>query len=269
MPRPRVHGFTAAIAFTATFALTALTALTACSGGGPAADGATTPPPAAPVNAPGLTCVEDFPDAQAVRFGPGETIGGLSFGEGPRALVLLHQSNGDLCQWAPYAAELGEAGYRALAIDAPRVGSSRDAAKGNHLAVLEALTYLRAEGATAVTLVGASMGGTAVLAAAPQAAPPVDGVIALSAPTFYDGTDALEAVPALTAPVLYAAAEGDAQFGDNAVKFEAATPAATDKTLVLVDGSHHGVDFLEPDAGPEDVKVRKAVEDFLAAHMPL
>jgi len=250
-------------------AATAALALGACSGGEPAADDTYTAPPPAPVNEPGLTCADETEGATPVRFGPGGAIGGLSFGDGDKALVLLHQSNGDLCQWAPYAMELAEQGYRALAVDAPRVASSRDATEDHHVAVTEAAAYLRAEGATAVTLIGASMGGTAVLAAAAQTTPPVDGVIALSAPTFYDGTDALAAVANLTVPVLYAAADGDAQFGDNAGKFADATPEATDATLLLVSGSSHGVDFLAPDASPEDKKVRDAVGDFLAAHMPL
>lgn len=250
-------------------AAAAVLALAACSGGEPAADDATSAPPLPPVNEPGLTCADETEGATPVRLGPGGGIGGLSFGDGDKALVLLHQSNGDLCQWAPYAMELAEQGYRALAIDAPGVASSRDAEEAHHAAVTEAAAYLRAEGATAVTFVGASMGGTAVLAAAAQTTPPVDGVIALSAPTFYDGTDALAAVANLTVPVLYAAADGDAQFGENAEKFDAATPAATDEKLLLVDGSSHGVDFLDPEAGREEKKVRDAVEDFLAAHMPL
>ncbi|GIG68266.1 alpha/beta hydrolase [Phytomonospora endophytica] len=247
---------------------TAALALSACTGGEPSGDATTTPPPA-PLVAPGVACADEAKGGTAVRIGPGQSIGALSFGDGKKAVVLLHQSNGDLCQWVPYAMELAERGYRALTIDRPGSASSRDAAKGNHLAVVEAVGYLRAEGATAVTLIGASMGGTAVLAAATQAAPPVDGVIALSAPTFYDGTDALAAVANLTVPVLYAAADGDAQFGGNAEKLDAATPATTDKKLLLVGGSHHGVDFLEADGDAGDAKVRDAVEDFLAAHMPL
>ncbi|HEY1174766.1 MAG TPA: hypothetical protein VGF17_01300, partial [Phytomonospora sp.] len=97
-----------------TAALTAAAlALGACSGGEPAADATTTPPPS-PLVAPGAGCADETKGATAVRLGPGETVGGLSFGDGAKAVVLLHQSDGDLCQWVPYAMELAERGYRAL-----------------------------------------------------------------------------------------------------------------------------------------------------------
>ncbi|GLZ80189.1 hypothetical protein Afil01_49960 [Actinorhabdospora filicis] len=250
-----------------TFAVAAALTLTACGGGDPApAETPTTPLPPPPAAAPGADCPEDAAGAQPVHFGPGETLGGLVYGTGDKALVLTHQSDGTLCQWAPYAKTWAEQGYRVLVFDFSRRSSSQNSTVDTATAAAEALKYVRSTGATGVTMIGASMGATAALVAASAAQPPVTAVISLSAPTYYDGSDALKAVANLTAPVLYAAADGDAQYAQNVEKLMAATPAATKKS-VIIGGSYHGVDFIDPknaDVG----KIRDAVADFLAAQMP-
>lgn len=255
-----------------TLAIATALALSGCGGGGDTPADAAAPtteftPPPAP--APGVTCEDEAADGTAVHFGPEEKLGGITFGSGTKAVVLLHQADGSLCQWVPYAKELAESGYLALAFDKPKGFSSGNAAPGNAAAVVAAVTYLRGKGATDVTLIGASMGGTAVLAAAVQATPPVNGVIALSPPTYYDGTDALALVPKLAVPVLYAASDKDAQFGDNVRKFDAATPPGVDRKLLVLDGGDHGVDLVDEKNGSEAKKVRDAINDFLAAHMPV
>ncbi|MGC5412864.1 hypothetical protein ACPXCX_55805, partial [Streptomyces sp. DT225] len=69
------------------------------------------------------------------------------------------------------------------------------------------------EGATKLLLMGASKGGTAVLAAAPRLNPQPDAVVALSAPVQYSNMNAVGAVPKLTSPVLYMVGELDGDFG--------------------------------------------------------
>lgn len=250
-------------------AVAAALTLTACGGGDPAAaptPNTTTPPPP-PAPAPGVGCPEEAAGAQPVHFGPGETIGGLVYGTGEKALVLTHQSDGDLCQWVPYAKMWAEDGYKVLVFDFSRRSSSQNSTVDNATAAGEAIKYIRAQGATAVTMIGASMGATAALVAASAAQPQVTAVISLSAPTYYDGTDALKAVEKLTAPVLFAAGTGDGQYAQNAEKLLAATPSAI-KKVVTTGGYDHGVDFLDPkDEGVKDI--RKAITDFLAAQMPV
>jgi len=122
---------------------------------------------------------------------------------------------------------------------------------------------LRSGGATKVVLVGASMGGTGVLAAAGLVAPPVDGVVSLSAPAEFAGVDAASAVANLDVPVLFVAAADDGQFGSDARDLHAAT-RAEERKLVLVPGYSHGVGLL--DDQDQGAKVRAEVAAFLEAH---
>lgn len=250
-----------------TLAIAAALALTACAKADePDPAPASTPTTAAA--APGADCDGDTAGGTPVRFGENDALGGMSFGSGTKAVVLMHQVSSSLCQWAPYAKELAEAGYLALAIDAPRTHSSRNATVSNAEAVAGAAAHLRATGATGVVLLGASMGGTAVLAAAVQAAPPVNGVIALSPPTYFDGTDALALMPKLAVPALIAAGDGDGQFAANAQKLSGAIPAGQVNELLILNSGGHGVKFTEPGYGEAAEKVRGAIEEFLAAHLP-
>src|SRR5215211_1337592 len=53
----------------------------------------------------------------AFRAADGTKLVGHMFGSGPKAVVLGHQSQGDLCEWLPYARRLARLGYTAFAID--------------------------------------------------------------------------------------------------------------------------------------------------------
>jgi hypothetical protein len=106
--------------------------------------------------------------------------------------------------------------------------------------------YLRGKGAKKLLLMGASKGGTAVLTAAPELQPQRDAVVSLSAPTLYSGMNALGAVPKLTAPVLYMAAEYDEYFGDDAKTLNRASTKAAEHKLIYVKGAgEHGVALLD------------------------
>ena len=140
----------------------------------------------------------------------------------------------------------------------------------NAAAVIAAAAYLRAQGVQTVVLVGASMGANAVLAAAPHIAPPVAGVISLSAPASFQGIDAVAAVRGLAVPVLYAACQNDPGYPEDASALFAATPTSHPRTLLVVPGcSSHGVQLVDPANQPEAGSVRTAMHDFLAAHAPV
>ena len=111
-----------------------------------------------------------------VRFRAADRVRliGVMVGRGPRGVVLAHQGGGappNLCSWMPYARQLARAGFRVLAFDhrnsgsSARVGSPTRAWRVD-LDVRGAVAELRRRGATSVVLGGASLGGTAVLAAA-------------------------------------------------------------------------------------------------------
>src|SRR5919204_6511645 len=68
-------------------------------------------------------CVRSNP----VRFraADGTRLVGARFGRGTTAVVLAHQSNGDVCQWTPYARRLAPLGYLAFPFDFRGHGDSQ------------------------------------------------------------------------------------------------------------------------------------------------
>jgi alpha-beta hydrolase superfamily lysophospholipase len=119
-----------------------------------------------------------------------------------------------MCQWIRYAKRLSSKGYRAFVFDFRNHGLSQQVGypRSGRLAgdVAAAAKYVRAHGATKVFLVGASMGGTAVVVGGANIRPPVAGVVSLSGPASYGGADAGPAAPRLRVPVLYLVATDDA-----------------------------------------------------------
>jgi alpha-beta hydrolase superfamily lysophospholipase len=204
-----------------------------------------------------------------VRFqaADGTRLVGHRFGQGTTAVILGHQSDGDLCEWLPYARRLARLGYFVFPIDFRGAGLSqvRTGPAADRLAadLAAATKALRRLGKRKVFLVGASMGGIASLVAGANVAPPVNGVVSLSAPARFRGLDAVRTAPRLRVPVLYVAAEGDDNagydFSDDAQAMYAAT-AAADKRLEILPGRLHGIALL---AGSP--RARSLVERFLTA----
>lgn len=195
-----------------------------------------------------------------MRFGTDGRLGGYLLGSGDRYVVLAHQSLGDSCQLLPLAQGLAAAGYVALAFDFPGVDSSARARSNRLLAlsVLDAVRHCRASGATSVSLVGASMGGYAVLNAALLAKPPVDAVVSLSAPAIWDDPDGKPLdISTLDTPTQLWAARYDTSFAEAAHLLSRERPSAE---LVIEPGVAHGVQLV-PDA------LRRVVA-FLDAHTP-
>ncbi|MDX1643663.1 MAG: alpha/beta hydrolase, partial [Thermoanaerobaculia bacterium] len=106
---------------------------------------------------------------QAVSFptADGGTIHADLYGEGEAAVVLVHGARFDKQSWRPQARRIARAGFRVLAIDLRGYGEStggtetRDPYAGYPLDVLGAVRYLRRNGATTVSVIGASLGGWA------------------------------------------------------------------------------------------------------------
>ena len=198
----------------------------------------------------------------------GTKLVGHRFGKGTTAVILGHQSNGDLCEWLPYARRLASKGYFVFAIDFRGHGFSqvRSGAAANRLAadLTAATKVMRKLGKRKVFLVGASMGGIAALVAGANTSPPVDGVVSVSAPARFMGMNAAATAPRLRTPVLYLAAELDDNagfdFSEDAEEMYAKT-AAVDKQLQVLPGSSHGVGLI---AGSPRAKA--LVEGFLKVH---
>ena len=151
------------------------------------------------------------PDLQ-FRAADGTRLVGHRFGSGKTFVVLAHQYGGDLCQWVPYAKRLASMGYTALAFDLRGFGRSQkrygDALIRYDRDVVAAAKLARSLGARKVTLIGASLGANATVAAGAAITPPVDGLVSLSAPgTFRQ--DAIAAATHLSVPALFAAGQVD------------------------------------------------------------
>jgi pimeloyl-ACP methyl ester carboxylesterase len=128
------------------------------------------------------------PDREAaldtVSGADGATLAVASVGSGDTVALLLHQTDSVAsCGWWPFANRLAEAGIRAVLLDFCGYGKSRcDTSKrwaSDYVdQVVRTVAQLRAKGATRVTLVGASLGGTVATVSA--AAAGVDAVVNLS-----------------------------------------------------------------------------------------
>jgi pimeloyl-ACP methyl ester carboxylesterase len=197
----------------------------------------------------------------------GTKLVGHRFGKGTTAVILAHQSEGSLCDWLPYARRLATRGYFVFPIDFRGYGFSqlRTGRAANRYAadLAAAVKAMRRLGKKKVILVGASMGGIASLVAAANVAPPVDGVVSISAPARFRGLDAVKTAPRLRVPVLSVAAEDDDSagydFSADAEAIHAAT-AATDKRLELLPGALHGIALVG--GSP---RAKSLVEEFLGA----
>jgi pimeloyl-ACP methyl ester carboxylesterase len=191
------------------------------------------------------------------RTSDGARLGGAVVGRGATGVVFAHQVAGDRCQWLPFAQELARLGYRSLVFDMRGYGASTGVANVNpHLDVVAAAGELRRRGARRIVLVGASMGGTGVVAAAPSIRPSVAGVVELSAPTGFGGVDALAAARRLTRPALFVAGRDDGDFARASRALHRAA-ATRDKQLVIAATSWHGVDLVSLP------RVKRVVLDFL------
>jgi pimeloyl-ACP methyl ester carboxylesterase len=192
------------------------------------------------------------------RTADGVRLEGAALGRGKTGVVFAHQLAGDRCQWLPFARELTAEGYRALVFDMRGYGSS-SGLDGTYpdRDVVAAAKELRAQGATKIVLVGASMGGTGVVAAAPGIRPVVSGIVDLSGLTGFGGVNALPAARKLRAPALFVAGRDDGSYAI-ATRTLYRAAASKDKKLLLAPTSWHGVDLV---SRPE---VKKAVLAFVA-----
>ena len=197
----------------------------------------------------------------------GTKLVGHRFGKGSTAVILTHQSEGDLCDWLPYAKRLAARGYFVFPIDFRGYGFSDVPAAGPYRYaqdIAAAVQAVRKLGKRKVFVVGASMGGIAAVVAGASVSPPLAGVVSVSSPARFRGLDGIKAGPRLRVPVLYLAATADDNAGYDFSKDATAlhrAAASKRKRLELLPGPLHGIALVGGSA-----RARTAVESFLNAN---
>ena len=189
-------------------------------------------------------CIQPGDTAVRMRTKDGVAIYGVEVGTGTTGVVLGHQYFSDHCEFMALARELADQGLRALTIDFRGNGlSSTGRSNRLDLDVAAAVARLRADGATKVELVGASMGGTAVLVAGSWIRPAVAGIVSLSGPDYFRGLNALRATRRSKVPVRFLVSRDDRPFASDATTLMK-NAAAPDKAILRYPAAGHGSAIL-------------------------
>jgi pimeloyl-ACP methyl ester carboxylesterase len=197
------------------------------------------------------------------RASDGVRLYGIEAGGGRTAIVLAHEGAADLCGWLPYIRTLNRAGIRAFAFDFRGYGNSdlpeSSLALGRDLA--GAVDQVRADGATHVFLMGASMGGAAVVQDTGDIR--CDGLISLSGTRLWSGYGVNHPadVRNLSAPFLYIGTRDDfrAPRGEALSVFRSV--GSSDKRIVLYPGDAHGTSLVEEQ--PYGDRTRALILDWI------
>jgi len=247
-------------------------AAAACGGGGgQGASRATTTTSTAPATtttagaAAGGSGACDIAGGRDITFPAGRknaNLHAVTTGTGPTAVVLAHESDDNACAWAFFVPQLAAAGRQVLAFDFSGKGDSDYVGDGRlDLDVLAAVNQARKQGATKVVVMGASMGGTAVVTAAGTPTSGINGVVSISAPGSYLNADAEAAAAHLKVPAMFAASRSDKDYAQVAQAMSKSCGCAYPKVF-LFDGSLHGLQLLRDTAdGPA---LRAGIDQLLA-----
>ena len=237
-------------------------------------------------------------DYEAIRFraGDGVELVGRLWGEGDVAVILAHGFSQGQAQegWPPLPAVLAERGYLALTFNFRGFCDSEGCSEGgmelenNWRDAMAAVALLEERGAKKIFLIGASMGGLAVLRAARTPGVDVTGVVSLSTPQFpskyYVGepqaNDVTRArLKQIDEPKLFMAGKDDVQlpgsaplrpgiesvrFAEDARRMFAA--AEEPKQLALVDSSSHSSELVTTAADDIVNETRALIFRFLEAN---
>jgi dienelactone hydrolase len=189
----------------------------------------------------------------------------IEAGDAAVAVVLAHQGGGNLCEELPYAETLLASGLRVLAFDFRGYGRSEKPSR-NLLALRQDLAAaterVREDGAERVFLIGASMGGAAVVQN--SAGLPVDGIISLSGTRLWAGYGINEpGVRKLRAPFLYIGSRSDSRAPLEEARGIFGRAGSKDKRSVFYPGSLHGWSLVE--GPPFGAKTRALILSWIQA----
>jgi len=175
----------------------------------------------------------------------------LTLGNGPRGVLLIPQSDGDICQWMPIGRELADAGYHVALMNWSQPFDA---------SVRTVYERLRTVGAGAITLVGASQGASYALDLAAELKPAA--VVTLSADPGPSGIDVEPELERYAGPLLLIGSEDDMYAPAALTRHLARVHPGREQVLIVAD-DEHGVALL---TGLHGDVVRPALDAFLAEH---
>lgn len=184
---------------------------------------------------------ETAPQTVSFTTADGGEIQALLYGAGKHAVVLAHGKIFDKESWAPLAPRLAEAGLRALALDFRGYGSSQVGSEGQKLFldVIAAISFLKGQGATRISLVGASMGGGVVARTAVLVEKGTIDRLILLAPSAIPKPDQMKANR-----IIYITSEGDPSVSRTRAQYELAPDP---KSLEILPGDAHAQHIFKTD----------------------
>ena len=216
---------------------------------------------------PGPTKVRPGSEAVSFESSDGIPLEGRLFGEGSVGVVLSHMRPSDQTSWWDFARDLADEGYLVLTYDARGYcpGGVAGCSGGEQdlgeiwRDVVGAVSFLRSEGARRVSLVGASMGGTASLYAAAQEDLDLEAIVTLSAPAAFEGMDLTpDVLVRIDTAKLFVAGFEDGPYADDArYLYDAAPPP---KRVEILTTGDHGTDILD---GNQSGRARTLILTYL------
>ena len=201
-----------------------------------------------------------------VRTSDGVRVYVASSGSGPTAVALVHESGAGICGWLQTMRWLSRHGIRAVAIALrgyPPSDSPALAVYHRYTPDIQAAVDAAHElGSKSVFVMGASLGGTATVAAAPKLEH-VAGVISLSGELQLPASDldAIGAAPHVALPFLLVASRNDGYLDAASARRLYRAVASKDKQVAVFPDAFHGWDLL--DVAPYAPKVRALILGWL------
>jgi pimeloyl-ACP methyl ester carboxylesterase len=201
-------------------------------------------------------CGTGEPGWRALPLSGQAGIDAAARGHGPLAVVFANESGASPCGWLGLAGELVASGHPVAVTDGP----------GDPGVSLDVFRAMRSTaGARTAVIIGASVGGRAVIKAAARHPSGVVGIVSISGERTVSGdqVDLLPAARRVRLPVLFVGSrqDGYTDFGADTRALHRAVPAKANQMLLL-SGGDHGVDLLADDHG---TAVRTAIERFVSA----
>lgn len=187
-------------------------------------------------------------------------------GEGSTVAVLVHQSGANYCGWAQYVGVLSEHGIQSVLLNLCGSGwtecESDDTVLSGANAVIAATEWARANGATRVVAVGASLGGVVVfIAAGSENGTGIDAVADLSGPISFEGVSTTDYAAGVTVPLRFSVSDTDPVVSFE--KLESLGALTASEQISIVPGVGHGWDMLFDDSGDLS-EVGSSLIEFIA-----